>query len=157
MKYCQKEKGLKKFTYKKIIEIIKEIPESRREWMLDRFEFAGRIDKRITNYKRCDDSLLARRHTPISKSFNILGSKATLPTKSTEALWLATNKKIINTEQVKIYYLNELNLFGGFAPEFISQNSPATCYKDESEVNQSNKLIGYEILINKDCTWQEGV
>lgn len=38
----------KKFTSKKIIETIKAIPENRREWMLDRFEFAGRFDKRMT-------------------------------------------------------------------------------------------------------------
>ena len=57
-------RDFKKFTSKKIIKTIKVIPESRREWMLDRFEFAGRFDKRITNYKRCDDSLLARRYTP---------------------------------------------------------------------------------------------
>jgi hypothetical protein len=44
-------RDFKKFTSKKVIETIKEIPESRREWMLDRFEFAGRFDKRITNYK----------------------------------------------------------------------------------------------------------
>jgi REP element-mobilizing transposase RayT len=44
-------RDFKKFTSKKVIETIKEIPDSRREWMLDRFEFAGRFDKRITNYK----------------------------------------------------------------------------------------------------------
>lgn len=61
------------------------------------------------------------------------------------------------------FYKEELNLFGGFTPEFISQNSPATSiklfegsrYKYESEVNQSNKLIGYKILINKDGNWQD--
>ena len=61
------------------------------------------------------------------------------------------------------FYKEELNLFGGFAPEFISQNSPTTSiklfegsrYKYESEVNQSNKLIGFKILINKGGTWQD--
>lgn len=61
------------------------------------------------------------------------------------------------------FYKEELNLFGGYTPEFISQNSPATSiklfegsrYKYESEVNQSNKLIAYKILINKDGTWQD--
>ncbi len=61
------------------------------------------------------------------------------------------------------FYKEELNLFGGYTPEFISQNSPATSiklfegsrYKYESEVNQSNKLIAYKILINKDGNWQD--
>ena len=61
------------------------------------------------------------------------------------------------------FYKEELNLFGGFAPAFISQNSPATSiklfegsrYKYESEVNQFNKLIAYKILISKDGTWQD--
>jgi putative transposase len=50
-------RDFKKFTSKKIIDVIKEIPESRREWMLDRFEFAGRYDKKITNYKFWQDGL----------------------------------------------------------------------------------------------------
>jgi len=61
------------------------------------------------------------------------------------------------------FHKEELNLFGGFAPEFISQNSPATSiklfegsrYKYESEVNQSNKLMAYKILINKGGNWQD--
>ena len=61
------------------------------------------------------------------------------------------------------FYKEELNLFGGYTPEFISQNSPATSiklfegsrYKYESELNQSNKLIAYKILINKDGNWQD--
>jgi hypothetical protein len=57
-------RNFKKFTSKKVIETIKEIPESRREWMLDRFErcdvsLCRKYDKKITGYKRCDDSLLA--------------------------------------------------------------------------------------------------
>src|SRR5665647_972543 len=38
-------RDFKKFTSKAIIEKIKEIPESRRKWLLDRFEFAGRYNK----------------------------------------------------------------------------------------------------------------
>lgn len=61
------------------------------------------------------------------------------------------------------FYKEELNLFGGYTPEFISQNSPATSiklfegsrYKYESELNRSNKLIAYKIFINKDGTWQD--
>ena len=65
--------------------------------------------------------------------------------------------------QLAKFYKEELNLFGGFTPELISQNSPSTniklfegsSYKYESEVNQSNKLTGYKILINKGGTWQD--
>ena len=61
------------------------------------------------------------------------------------------------------FYKDELNIFGGYTPEFISQNSPATStklfegsrYKYESEVNQANKLIGFKILINKGGVWQD--
>jgi len=42
---------LKKFTAKSILKLIKEIPESRRDWLLYRFEFDGRYDNRITKYK----------------------------------------------------------------------------------------------------------
>ncbi len=60
------------------------------------------------------------------------------------------------------FYKEELNIFGGNSPEFISQNSPATSvklfegsrYKYESEVSQANKLIGFKTLINKGGAWQ---
>lgn len=57
---CQEKEGFgisgiirdfKKFTSKAIIKLIGEIPESRREWLLYRFEFAGKYDNRITKYK----------------------------------------------------------------------------------------------------------
>ena len=41
----------KKFTSKKIVETIQTEPESRRDWMLHRFEYAGKLDKRIKDYK----------------------------------------------------------------------------------------------------------
>ena len=42
----------KRFTSKKIIETIKtEITESRSEWMLNRFEYSGKNDKKIKNYR----------------------------------------------------------------------------------------------------------
>jgi len=41
----------KKFTSKAIVKIIQEIPESRKDWLLYRFEFAGKFDNRIKNYK----------------------------------------------------------------------------------------------------------
>jgi len=46
----------KKFTSKKILATLeKDIQESRREWMLDRFEFRARNDKRISKYKFWQD------------------------------------------------------------------------------------------------------
>jgi REP element-mobilizing transposase RayT len=41
----------KKYTSKQIVKNIQEEPESRREWMLDRFEFAGRNDSKIKNFR----------------------------------------------------------------------------------------------------------
>ncbi len=40
----------KKFTSKKLIELIKSIPESRREWLLNKFEFEAQRIKRGSNY-----------------------------------------------------------------------------------------------------------
>jgi len=48
-------RDFKKYTSKAIIEKIKEIPESRRKWLLDRFEFAGRYNKKIEFYKFWQD------------------------------------------------------------------------------------------------------
>jgi REP element-mobilizing transposase RayT len=39
-------RDFKKYTSKQIVKNIQEEPESRREWMLDRFEFAGRNDSK---------------------------------------------------------------------------------------------------------------
>jgi REP element-mobilizing transposase RayT len=45
-------RDFKKFTSKEIVSAIQENPqESRKNWMLNRFEFAGRYDNKITNYK----------------------------------------------------------------------------------------------------------
>ena len=44
-------RDFKKFTSKSIVKLVSEIPESRKEWMLYRFEFAGKFDNRIKNYK----------------------------------------------------------------------------------------------------------
>ena len=47
-----KLRDFKKFTSKKILQtLLIESGESRREWMLNRFEYAGKNDKKITNYK----------------------------------------------------------------------------------------------------------
>ncbi len=44
-------RDFKKFTSKRFIEKIHEIPESRREWLLDRFSFEARRTRRAENYK----------------------------------------------------------------------------------------------------------
>ena len=44
-------RDFKKFTARKILYQISEEPESRREWMLNQFEFAGKHLKAIKNYK----------------------------------------------------------------------------------------------------------
>lgn len=44
-------RDMKKFTSKKIIAAVEELPESRKDWMLHRFEYAGRYDNKITNYR----------------------------------------------------------------------------------------------------------
>jgi len=49
-------RDFKKFTSKQIIKTIKEIPESRREWLLHKFEYAGKNLKRISNYKFWKDA-----------------------------------------------------------------------------------------------------
>jgi predicted ATP-dependent endonuclease of OLD family len=44
-------RDFKKITSKEIINTLKaDIQESRRDWMLNRFEYAGRNDKKIKNY-----------------------------------------------------------------------------------------------------------
>lgn len=48
-------RDFKKFTSKKIIRLIQEEPESRREWMLDRFEFTGRYNPKIKHFKFWQD------------------------------------------------------------------------------------------------------
>ena len=44
-------RDFKKFTSKSILKLIDEIPESRKDWLLYRFEFAGKFDNRIKKYK----------------------------------------------------------------------------------------------------------
>jgi REP element-mobilizing transposase RayT len=45
----------KKFTAKAILDEIQNNTESRREWMLYRFEFAGKFDNRIEKYRFWQD------------------------------------------------------------------------------------------------------
>lgn len=49
-------RDFKKFTAKRILKMIEEEPESRKAWMLKKFEFAGKNLKRITKYKFWKDS-----------------------------------------------------------------------------------------------------
>lgn len=44
-------RDFKKFTSKSVVKLIGEIPESRKDWLLYRFEFAGKFDNRIKKYK----------------------------------------------------------------------------------------------------------
>ena len=49
-------RDFKKFTSKEIVKALKYDPqESRQEWMLNRFEYTGKNDKKITNYKFWQD------------------------------------------------------------------------------------------------------
>jgi REP element-mobilizing transposase RayT len=49
-------RDFKKFTAKIILDKIKTEPESRRDWMLYRFEFAGKFDNRISKYRFWQDT-----------------------------------------------------------------------------------------------------
>ena len=44
-------RDMKKHTSKKIVAEIKSIPESRADWMLYRFDYAGRFDNKINEYR----------------------------------------------------------------------------------------------------------
>lgn len=44
-------RDMKKFTSKRIIKEVKEEPESRREWMLHRFAYAGKFEANVREYK----------------------------------------------------------------------------------------------------------
>jgi len=48
-------RDFKKFTSKKLITEIKEIPESRRDWLLDKFNFEAKRTNRAENYKIWQD------------------------------------------------------------------------------------------------------
>jgi REP element-mobilizing transposase RayT len=48
-------RDFKKYTSRVITQMIRELPESRKEWMLDRFEQNGRRLKRIEKYKFWQD------------------------------------------------------------------------------------------------------
>jgi len=48
-------RDFKQYTAKQILELIQNGNESRKEWMLYRFKYAGRFDKRIINYRFWQD------------------------------------------------------------------------------------------------------
>jgi len=48
-------RDFKKYTSKGILKAIQEIPESRREWLLDKFSYEARRTGRATNYKLWKD------------------------------------------------------------------------------------------------------
>ncbi|MEQ8807545.1 MAG: transposase [Imperialibacter sp.] len=48
-------RDFKKFTSKKFIEIIEEIPESRKTWLLDKFSFEAKRSRRAEKYKVWQD------------------------------------------------------------------------------------------------------
>jgi putative transposase len=48
-------RDLKKFTSKDLIRAIKDVPESRRDWLLNLFWYAGKNDKKIKYYKVWQD------------------------------------------------------------------------------------------------------
>jgi hypothetical protein len=49
-------RDFKQFTAKKILAEIDNVSESRRDWMLYRFEFAGKYDPQITKYRFWKDT-----------------------------------------------------------------------------------------------------
>jgi len=52
-------RDFKKFTSKEVVATIKEITESRKEWLLDRFAFAGKVNMKNKDYKFWQDGLHA--------------------------------------------------------------------------------------------------
>ena len=48
-------RDFKKFTSKKIVKTIKEIPESRQEWLMNLYCYAGKNNKKIKNFKVWQD------------------------------------------------------------------------------------------------------
>lgn len=65
-------RDFKKFISKKIVDCIQSIPESRREWLLDKFSFEARKTGRAENFKLWKDS----NHALDLQSYNIdIGEK----------------------------------------------------------------------------------
>jgi len=65
----------KQFNAKRILETIQTIPESRKEWMLYRFEYAGKFDNRITKYRFWQDTnhpILIDSETKLNQRLNYI-------------------------------------------------------------------------------------
>ena len=63
----------KKFTSKYIIKLVNKIPESRRDWLLYRFEYAGKFYNRIKKYKfwqETNHTILLDNNTIIDQRIN---------------------------------------------------------------------------------------
>ncbi len=63
-------RDFKKHTSKKLIEAIKEHPESRREWLLNKFAYEAKRIKRKTKYKAWRDGFHPVLWTPIKNGSN---------------------------------------------------------------------------------------
>lgn len=53
-------RDFKKFTSKKIVKTIQEINESRKDWLIYRFEFAAKFHPNVENYKFWQDGNQAK-------------------------------------------------------------------------------------------------
>ncbi len=60
-------RDFKKFTARSILNLIQKEPESRREWLLQRFRYAGTHLQRVTNYKFWQDG-----YHPIELTSNVM-------------------------------------------------------------------------------------
>lgn len=68
-------RDFKKFTSKSILKLIDEIPESRKDWLLYRFEFAGKFDNRIKKYKfwqETNHAILLDNNTMLEQRINYI-------------------------------------------------------------------------------------
>ncbi|MCD7925836.1 MAG: transposase [Bacteroides sp.] len=82
-------RDFKKFTSKRILAELETDPqESRREWMLDRFRFAGANDRKITSYRfwqdGCHQEFICSQSAPqlSAKTYRKLSRHPTFPQKS---------------------------------------------------------------------------
>jgi len=68
-------RDFKKFTSKSILKLGNEIPESRKGWLLYRFEYAGKFDNRIQKYKFWQETIhaiLLDNNTKIDQRINYI-------------------------------------------------------------------------------------
>nr|WP_319397827.1 transposase [uncultured Carboxylicivirga sp.] len=68
-------RDFKQFTAKKLLKLIEEGKESRREWMLYRFQYAGKYDNRIRKYRFWQDKshpVLMDSNTKLNQRLNYI-------------------------------------------------------------------------------------